>query len=128
MPVLGNLYNFYQGDWHSAHGMWGNVPTFNVAAWVDTSTLPHFYHLTNISIRGMEYRREIGNDPANLEAPYIDRQLLVTDLARLIDLAILKQSLSLKSVILTASSFSHLSRVARSRPELQQLNQIGAGL
>lgn len=76
----------------------------------------------------MEYRREIGNDPANLEAPYIDRQLLVTDLARLIDLAILKQSLSLKSVILTASSFSHLSRVARSRPELQQLNQIGAGL
>ncbi|OQE13578.1 hypothetical protein PENFLA_c046G10015 [Penicillium flavigenum] len=42
--------------------------------------------------------------------------------------SILKQSLSLKSVILTASSFSHLFRVARSRPELQQLNQIGVGL
>jgi hypothetical protein len=88
MPVLGILYNFYQGDWHSAHGTWGNVPTFNVAAWVDTSTLPHFHHLTNISIRGIEHRREIGNDPANSAAPYIDRQLLVTDLARLTDLAI----------------------------------------
>jgi hypothetical protein len=70
----------------------------------------------------------ISNEPANSEALSIDRQLLATDLARLTDLAILKQSLSLKSVILTPSSFSHLFRAARSRPELQQLNQIGVGL
>ncbi|KAJ6186792.1 hypothetical protein N7519_008093 [Penicillium mononematosum] len=75
-----------------------------------------------------QHECEISNEPANSEALSIDRQLLATDLARLTDLAILNQSLSLKSVILTASSFSHLFRVARSRPELQQLNQIGVGL
>ncbi|CAG8902447.1 unnamed protein product [Penicillium egyptiacum] len=79
----------------------------------------------------MAQRREgeISNGPANSEAFSIaDRQFLATDLARMTDLAILGQSLRLKSVILTASSFGRLFQTARSRPELQRLNQIGVGL
>ncbi|CAG8248708.1 hypothetical protein PENNAL_c0009G00389 [Penicillium nalgiovense] len=97
-----------------------------------TSTLPHFLQqhktcLSEVTMAQLD-EREISNAPANSEAFSIDRQLLATDLARMTDLAILKLSLSLKSVILTTSSFSHLLRVASSRPELQQLNQIGVGL
>ncbi|KAI2709065.1 hypothetical protein CBS147332_6124 [Penicillium roqueforti] len=56
------------------------------------------------------------------------REFSASNLARMTDSEILKQTLSQKSVILTASSFGRLSQTASSRPDLQQLNQIGAGL
>ncbi|CAG8044238.1 unnamed protein product [Penicillium nalgiovense] len=58
----------------------------------------------------------------------ISQQYLATDLGLLADSAILKRSLSLNSVISTTSSFSLRFQNARSRPELQYLNQIGIGL
>ncbi|KAJ5528549.1 hypothetical protein N7527_001942 [Penicillium freii] len=58
----------------------------------------------------------------------IPQQYLATDLGLLTDSAILKRSLSLNSVISTTSSFSIRFQNARSRPELQYLNQIGIGL
>lgn len=56
------------------------------------------------------------------------RYLSATELQRLTDTTILERSLSLKSVISTASSFSQLFQTARNRPNLQQINQIGVGL
>lgn len=56
------------------------------------------------------------------------RLLLATNLGQMTDSAILQQSLSLKSVISTTSSFGRLFQTARTRPDLQQLNQIGASL
>lgn len=44
------------------------------------------------------------------------------------DSAILQRSLSLNSVISTTSSFSRRFQAARSRPDLQEINQIGGGL
>lgn len=70
------------------------------------------------------------NESANSEPLFnpLPRLLLATNLGQMTDSAILQQSLSLKSVILTTSSFSRLFQTARTRPDLQQLNQIGAGL
>ncbi|KGO76042.1 hypothetical protein PITC_011990 [Penicillium italicum] len=84
----------------------------------------------------MAQRREgrSDNESANSGALFttenngISRLLLATNLGRMTDSAILKRSLSLKSVVLTTSSFSRFFQTASSQPELQQLNQIGAGL
>lgn len=54
--------------------------------------------------------------------------LEATELKLMSDSAILKQSLSLKSVILTTSSFSRQFQSACVYPELQKCNQIGSGL
>ncbi|KAJ5511427.1 hypothetical protein N7453_003530 [Penicillium expansum] len=80
------------------------------------------------------YEWKSSNESANSEALFItenariSRLLLATNLGRMTDSAILKRSLSLNSVISTASSFASVFQTARSRPDLQQLNQIGAGL
>ncbi|KAJ5788945.1 uncharacterized protein N7518_005956 [Penicillium psychrosexuale] len=58
----------------------------------------------------------------------ISQQFLATNLGLLTDSAILQRTLSLNSVISTTSSFSIRFQNARSRPDLQTLNQIGAGL
>ncbi|KAK4861860.1 hypothetical protein LT330_003895 [Penicillium expansum] len=80
------------------------------------------------------YEWKSSNESANSEALFItenariSRLLLATNLGRMTDSAILKRSLSLNSVISTASSFASVFQTARSRPDLQQLNQVGAGL
>lgn len=54
--------------------------------------------------------------------------LEATELELMPDSAILKQSLSLKSVILTTSSFNRQFQSACAYSELQKFNQIGSGL
>ncbi|KAJ5911329.1 uncharacterized protein N7473_000632 [Penicillium subrubescens] len=57
------------------------------------------------------------------------RQLRVeNDLEKVSNYAILTQCLSLNLVILTSSSFARLIQEARTRPELQSINEIGVGL
>ncbi|GLI72257.1 hypothetical protein PoHVEF18_000427 [Penicillium ochrochloron] len=57
------------------------------------------------------------------------RQLLVqNDLEALSNSAILTKCLSLNSVFSISSSFARLFQDARSRPELQSINEIGVGL
>ncbi|KGO42792.1 hypothetical protein PEX1_084630 [Penicillium expansum] len=58
----------------------------------------------------------------------ISQRFLATNLGLMTDSVILKRSLSLNSVISTASSFSIRFQNARSQPNLQYLNQIGSGL
>lgn len=71
---------------------------------------------------------ESGNSEASIAQNARISQFLATNLELMTDSTILKRSLSLNSVILTASSFSLRFQNARSRPDLQCLNQIGAGL
>ena len=58
----------------------------------------------------------------------VERFLSATELEVLTGSEILGQSLSLHSVISTVSSFSLRFQRARSRPELQDVNEIGSGL
>ncbi|KAJ9488538.1 hypothetical protein VN97_g4745 [Penicillium thymicola] len=61
-------------------------------------------------------------------AQIAQRFIDATELAMMSDSTILKQSLSLKSVISTTSSFSRRFQEAQSRPDLQDIHQIGMGL
>ncbi|KAJ6032747.1 hypothetical protein N7540_003479 [Penicillium herquei] len=54
--------------------------------------------------------------------------LSATDLSQMPEDAILCRSLSLKSVISTTSSFSKRFQIAKTRPDLQEINQIGIGM
>ncbi|KAJ6127552.1 hypothetical protein N7523_003164 [Penicillium sp. IBT 18751x] len=58
----------------------------------------------------------------------VARQFLAADLEQMSEYAVLNRSLSLHATIATPSSFARRFQCARSRPELQGLNQIGAGL
>lgn len=61
-------------------------------------------------------------------AQIAQRFIDATELAMMPDSTILEQSLNLNSVISTTSSFGRRSREAQSRPDLQDINQIGIGL
>ncbi|KAJ5616759.1 hypothetical protein N7537_001873 [Penicillium hordei] len=61
-------------------------------------------------------------------AQIVQRFLDATELAMMPDSTILERSFSLKSVISTTSSFSRRFQEARSRPDLQDIHQIGIGL
>lgn len=63
-------------------------------------------------------------EDAQLASQYLES----TDLEAMADTDVLQRSLSVKSVIFTSSSFARRSLDAASRPELQEIIQIGEGL
>lgn len=95
-----------------------------------TATLCTYRHLfstiNNSSVSAKVTMAQKGAKSKSVHSePLFNPLLLTTNFGEMTDSVILQRSLNLKSVVLTISSFSRLFQIARSRPDLQQLNQIG---
>jgi len=61
------------------------------------------------------------------DAAVAQQYLAATELSSMQTTDVIQRSLTIKSVISTASSFARRSQAAVGRPDLQQMIQIGAG-